>query len=31
MVIHTCEKCGKTFNQKTNYLNHTKLKKVPCN
>jgi len=30
MVIYSCGKCGKTFNQKTNYLNHTIYKKIPC-
>lgn len=29
MVIYTCEKCGKIFNQKGHYINHMN-KKIPC-
>ena len=29
MVLYTCEKCNKEFNQKSNYLNHINRKK-PC-
>lgn len=30
MVLYTCEKCGKTFKQKSNYVTHTTMKKIPC-
>jgi uncharacterized C2H2 Zn-finger protein len=29
MVLYTCEKCNKEFNQKSNYLKHINRKK-PC-
>jgi hypothetical protein len=30
MVNYTCNICGKIFKQKSNYMNHTKNKKIPC-
>jgi hypothetical protein len=30
MVHHPCEKCGKVFNKKSNYLKHIINKKKPC-
>ena len=30
MVLYDCEECGKKFNKKSNWTNHTKNKKFPC-
>ena len=30
MKLYPCELCGKIFNQKCNWLQHTKNKKTPC-
>jgi hypothetical protein len=30
MVEHTCNRCGKTFNKKSSYIDHTEHKKKPC-
>ena len=30
MVIYTCPTCGKEFNRKCNFMDHTEKKKNPC-
>ncbi len=30
MVIYTCPTCNKEFNKKSNFIEHTQLKKKPC-